>query len=1160
MRAAIAFVALCSFAGAAAAQPGADQPGTGPGLGVPPPRPQVPDVRPAELTPEEREALDDIEKEYVRYLEQAERHNTRMREVVGREYTLRQAELEKRYAERIAKRTEDKKLRHTETTARLEKFVKEHPNHVQFTPDAMFRLADLYLDEADEAVELIAIDNPDALADYSKALAMWEDILARFPKYRQLPSTLYLLAYYGKTKDERRSLKLFLALACANQHKYTDTPTPPPTRDEAIARTENKQRRDPYAGCTPMDGAETELVRHAWVRGVADHHFGIPGELDEAIAAYSKVADGGKDSPLYAESLYKLAWSYYKRDYLLDSIEKFDESVKLYDSIVAAGNTPALELREESIQYIAVAFTDPWEGETDSDPVKAFDRAKNFYKGRENEPHVRDVWVAMGAAFEELQAYDQAVDAYKIALGPPWELHPKNPQVHQQIVNVFETKGDKFAADAAAGELATRYAPGTAWYAANEKDREAMESQRRIAERALYAAARNTHAAAITLKKEWEADGKRDAAMRGDFLALYAKAVELYTSFISQYPDSDYVYEFTFQRAEANFFSERYMDAIGDYRWIRDHRDLSETYYLPSAKGILAAYEAEANRQVQAGLIKPLTVPTVAELQAMPQPFEPQPIPQIYLQLQAEWDDYQNKVDDPKTAPQQGINAALVSLAYLHIEDTEVRLRKVMSKFCGDPAGARAKDALLAVYESTNRLDKFEETNYAFINSKCGDEAAIRLAEGQNRSIEYKRAKKLFDEKRHLEAAEAFYRYYKRAPADDASIADALYASAVNYWLAERPKTAISLFKEFTASKDKAFRESSSYLDALRMTARAYQGAYDYPAAIAGYLDVYETAKNAKKRGIKAPEPIPGEQPRTLEQIGLEALYNAAFVSELNRDFKKAVDLYTKYEKEEPNRRQKDRALWSIANIYKSANDVKTAEDYWDRWRKKYGTDGGNEDDYVRSYYEAAKLWKGKGATKRADELGQQTIAAWRGRGAVKGGKGAQMAGEWSLTFAEREYAAFDKFFIKTTPKNDKKFLEFKESIGKRTTKLKDIYFALDEYGVVEMSMAAKVRYGDVLAGYGEKIVAIPMPADLQKLDKQNPEAEILAKWEETVGQQLKKYIDEARVQWTEVVDLSKRAAVSNKWSQIALENLNREFPDQYPALHQELFDGTEAP
>src|SRR5436190_13348167 len=151
------------------------------------------------------------------------------------------------------------------------------------------------------------------------------------------------------------------------------------------------------------------------VRGIAYYHFTVPGEIDEAIAAYLKVANGANESRLYAEALYKLAWSYYKRDKLPESIAKFDESVILYDSVVASGGSPALELRDESIQYIAVAFTDPWEGETDSNPTKAFDRAKAFYKGKENQPHVRDVWVAMGHAFAELQAWDQAVDAYKIA-------------------------------------------------------------------------------------------------------------------------------------------------------------------------------------------------------------------------------------------------------------------------------------------------------------------------------------------------------------------------------------------------------------------------------------------------------------------------------------------------------------------------------------------------------------------------------------------------------------------------------------------------------------------------------------------------------------------------------------------------------------------------
>src|SRR5262249_3672184 len=156
----------------------------------------------------------------------------------------------------------------------------------------------------------------------------------------------------------------------------------------------------------------------------------------------------------------------------------------------------------------------PWEGETETNPTKSFERAQAFYKGRENEPHVRDVWVAMGKAFTELQAWDQAVNAYRVAIGPPWELNPANPAVHPGIVNGCEAKAAKCAADAAAAELATHYAPGTPWYAANEKDREAMENQRRIAERALYAATRNTHAAATTMRKEYEVTARKDPAAK----------------------------------------------------------------------------------------------------------------------------------------------------------------------------------------------------------------------------------------------------------------------------------------------------------------------------------------------------------------------------------------------------------------------------------------------------------------------------------------------------------------------------------------------------------------------------------------------------------------------------------------------------------------------
>ncbi len=1148
-----------------------------PGLGQP-----VPSMLGGlQLSPEELEELKGVEADYEQFMEAAQKHDQRLRNIARLEFNSRTQELEKKYADRIAAAENSKGTRNQVTKERLEKFLADHPKHEQFTPDAMFRLADLYLDEADEEVDrrLAEADKappdpnrPDAaaiVADYSKSLDLWERILKEFPNYRQTPSTIYLLAYYGKTKDERRSLQLFLALACANRYKWYDPPPPAPDKKEAIKRVESKTLREVYGDCTPYPNAEVELVRHAWVRGIADYHFTVPGEIDEAIAAYNKVTNGGQESKLYAEALYKLAWSYYKRDFLKESIEKFDGSVKLYDETVAAGNTPPLELRDESIQYIAVAFTDPWLGETDTDPSKAMERAKTFYKGRENEPHVRDVWVAMGQAFEDLQAWDQAVDAYRIAIGPPWELNPKNPVVHQKIVNAFESKGDKFAADQAAAELATRYAPGTAWYQANEKDREAMDNQRRIAERALYAAARNTHSAATQLRKDYEAAGSKDAAQKQEYLAMYKQAADLYRQFIATYPESDYVYEFNFLLGETLFYGENYRDAIVQYKWVRDHRDLGSTYYLDAARSVLASYEAAKDKEVAEGKLQPLKVPTVAELKAIPQPWQPQPIPQIYLELQAEYDNYQNIVQDPAAAPGQGINAALISLAYFHIDDAIARFTKVMDKFCaaapakkGELApAARAKDGILAIYEAQGNFDAIEATNKRFINAKCGDDTAIALAMNQNRSLNFSRAAELFKQQKYVPAAEAFYRFYKTAQQTDPDLPVALYNAAVSYKLADRPKTAIALFKEFTARPEKNFRESPYYLDAMRLTAASQQAAFQYDEAIKTYLALYETTKTAKKKGIKPPDPLPGEKPLTLEQIGLDAVYNAAYAAEVSRDFKRAVDLYTQYQKVEPDRRKQDRAQWSIAGIYRQSGDVNNMIGALDKWRAKFGKDPGNEDDFVKSFYDTAELRRKKGQTPQAKAAEKATIDAWKQRGSVKNSAGAKMAAEYALKDAEEFYEkTWSPFEIKSAATSTN-LNTAKKQIQAQQDKIQDLrkqaedkYIALDQFGVVEATMAAKVRFGDIQYDRAQKISNIPIPKIIQ-----NNDAAISA-FETQRDAALKKDLDEAKLNWSEVADLAKKAGVSNKWSQHALENLAREFPDQYKALRQELVQGTDAP
>jgi hypothetical protein len=1144
------------------------QPASGPGLGptpVPPPRPMAP-IAPVVLSAADKRELGEVEQDFDHFESEAKTHDQRMRKIAEIEFNTRTADMTKKYSDRIAKAERQRGTKQGDTVALLEKFLVNHPDHETFTPDAMFRLADLYIDVADNELEdkQIALEQsgqppPEEglKADYSRSITLWNSILEKFPAYRQTPSTLYLAAYYGKDTDARRSLQLFLALACSNQYKWNDPPSKAPTREEALKRIESKTLRDPYATCTAYPGADTELVRHAWVRGVADYHFTVPGEIDEAIASYLKVANGGNDSKLYAESLYKLAWSYYKRDKLFDAIQKFDESVKLYDSIVADGGTPALELRDESLQYIAVAFTDPWDGEANSDPVRSFQRAKDFYKGRENEHHVRDVWVALGHAFADLQAWDQAVDAYRLAIGPPWELDPKNPVVHQEIVNVYELKGDKFAADAAAAELATRYAPGTAWYAANEKDREAMDNQRRIAERALYAATRNTHSAATKMRQEWDASAKKDPQEKADYLAMYAKAVDLYKTFITTYPESDYVYEFSFLEGEALYWSERYPEAIVAYSWVRDHRDMGTTYYVDSARSILQSYEAEVAKQVTAGTLVALKVPSIADLKAaqVNGQWQPQPIPDLYLKLRAEYKNYQDVVQDPKAAPGQGINAALIDLAYFHIDEAQQGFASVMQKFCGSPEATKAKDDILAIYEAQSNFDAIEATNKQFIAQKCGDANSIALAISQNRSLNFSRANELYAKGEFVPAAEAFYKFYKTAPATDPDLPVALYNSAVAYKLGDKPKTAIALFKEFTANTQKNFRESSYYIDSVRLTAQSQQQAFDYNAAVATYLDLYTLTKTAAKKGIKAPDPLPGQQPQTLEQIGLDALYNAAFASELNRDFTKAIQLYTQYQGAEKDRRKKDRALWSVVGIYRQSGDVLNLDATATKWRATYGKDAGNEDDFVQSFYDVAALRKKKNQLGLASAAGQATIDAWKAKGSIKGGRGATLASEWALQQAEDYYTkTWAPYAIKKAANTVAQAKAQSDDLSKRKTSAEDKYLALDAYGVVLTTMAAKVRYGDIQYDFGQKIADTPIPTPIAK----NEDA--VATYETQRDKNLEKYLNEAKGQWMEVVDLAKRGGISNQWSRKAQEELGREFPQEFNVLRQELIQGTEAP
>jgi tetratricopeptide (TPR) repeat protein len=1153
--------------------------------GRPPVYPPTVPTGAAPLNPQEQRELGELERDYQRYATQARLHEERMQAILYSDYLDKQKQLETRYSEKIATAEKSERQRQLEAIALLEEFLRKYPDHPQFTPDSMFRLADLYLDQANYEFEH-AFDKQEAAAaegdtatasadmsaevdaeaeefqgpDYTRSLALWRDIIGKFPEYRQRAGTLYLLGYYlNETGRDRESRQAFLGLVCKNKHDPLKAPPPPPTREELRRRMamDKKSFVDPYADCQALT-EERDLVDEAWVRGVGDSHFNTPGELNEAIVAYKKVASNAK-SRFYEDALYKLAWTYYRNDEFIKGVDAFDTSVKHYDAQVKAGMSP-VDLRSEAIEYIAISFTDPWSATEELNPARSLERAVAYYDGRFTEPHVRDVFEQLGDTLRIIEGYAPAVDAYRIAI-TKYPLHPRNPLVHQKIVSALETLGDKDAADEEAAKLASAYAKGSAWYKANETDREAMETQARIGERMLRSAAENTHRAAQIARKEWEANPTPENEQA--YKDLYSKSATLYRRFVTEYPTAEEAPEFTYRLGETLYWSERYLAAVEHYRWAVQHPELLSPERLESAaRSVVLSYQKAIEQAVGKGEIKEPPVPSVDDLKAAQQPVKPMQIPKLYGDLQAAYDEYEQTVNDPQRAPNMAYLSALISYRYLHLDDAAKRFSHVMDRYCGKQEAAKAKDGLLAIYDARGENSKFRATNEQFIKSKCGTDQDIALAQAQNRSKEFRAAEELFKGQKYEVAAQAFYGYYKNAPTDDPSLPVSLYNSAIAYDKAGKPKTAVHLFKEFTSNPSPAFRGSEYYLEALYLTAVSHQKAFDYQSAVDVYLNVVTVSSEP---GRKQP---PGQ--RTLEQIRLDALYNAAVLRELDRVYKDpknqpgtgAASLFKRYASLEPDRRKRDRAMWAVARIHEAGQDAPGMLGAYDAWRKEYGSDPGNADDYVFTYYNTARLYTKLGKTKDADQYRRQTIEAWAKVGGPTNSPGADMAAECEFHFAEQHYQTkFDTYKITKVPTSEKKAKEVLDQLDKLTEETKARFVAIGKYKAPLWGLAALVRVGDTMFFSGQKLQQAPVPKQIVDLDAKYPDKEILLQYEESIEGLVKPKLEAAKDQWEKVVAAGKRDGVSNKWTQLALVRLH-DFVSQedYPVLREDLVEGTESP
>ena len=351
-------------------------------------------------------------------------------------------ELGSEYAARVDAAAQAARAHRTYAIAQFEQFLDRYPRHPRYTPDAMFRLAELYFERSREALaapvtQTSARGNSLGQPAYSDSVLLYTRLIREYPRYHLNDGVYYRLGYcLGEMGKEVESRQALLGLLCRNHFRPLGPPAPLPNRTS---------REDLYTDCQPQNG-ESPFLSEAWLR-IGEQHFEA-GELLAAIAAYRQVLPF-RDSPVYEKALYKLAWSFYRSNRFRDAVQHFDAFVthagkRPFDSnagdrsLLVQPSQAGSTRRKEAINYLALSFAErDWNGDGRIDLDWGLARLLNFYRSRESEPQVREVLIRLGDIWFERTEFARAAEAYKRAIAHT-PLAADNAQLEQRILAAFE--------------------------------------------------------------------------------------------------------------------------------------------------------------------------------------------------------------------------------------------------------------------------------------------------------------------------------------------------------------------------------------------------------------------------------------------------------------------------------------------------------------------------------------------------------------------------------------------------------------------------------------------------------------------------------------------------------------------------------------------------
>ncbi len=1025
--------------------------------------------------PAERELIE-LEDLTARFAADAEDY----REVVRQEVLFRrekmQSEIERSYDKAISGAEQAERKHRAEAIAVFESFVAKHPKDPRYTPDALFRLSELYFDrsyddyvQARRRYDLQLVEwerdreKPEPIEPevrYEPTIATMQRLITDFPDYRLLDGAYYLLGYcLAELAELERAVEVYQELV---------------------------ERRP-----------GTRFAPEVWTR-IGEYYFDA-NELSRAVSAYERVLPY-VDSPFYDKALYKLAWTHYRLadpelapgEYLA-AVDHFVMLLDFNESTRAAGEERGGDLRSESIQYIAISFSDEqWGG---------LSKLVGYLQRKGGRPYERDLYVALGDVYLDQTRFAEAIAAYALAQ-QRYPLHAGAPATQQQIVLAYERNRDFAGAARERERLVRDYAEGSAWYVANRDDEEALTAAEALAAEALYTAAVFHHR---------QAQSYKEANALAQAMSEYGKAAAAYGLYLQRFPHDKQLYELMFFHGECLYYALDFEAAAARYREVRDS-GASQKYFEEAAFSVILAYENAAKAAEGNGTLPKVHVRKSNERTAGEE-IVAKPLAPLRLAVIEASDRYLELFPESPRSPTIAYKAAELFYAHDQFDEARRRFRALLAAYPRAPVCEYAANLVIESY--------LTERDYAAVESfsrelLAREEVAARspfaseLVKFKTGAM-FKRAESLGDAGEKEASAEVYLKMLEENPGSE--FAD----SALN-------NAAV------------AFEEVKRYDSASRLYRRL---ADDHPKSPLADNALFRVGINAERffnfeQAIDAYTRLMARYPKSDKRA--DALFNSALALENTQAYEKAAAQYERYCELFRKRADAAKVCFRVGVVYEKMGAPRRVVVTYERFVRAFRADRAHAELVIEAELKMAKAYELLREEKKAAATYARTVKDFR---RMSSPKAAVFAAEAEFQLAERERKNFSALRLQGNSREQKAALTRK---AKMLASVEQQYKRILEYKQIEWTLASLFRIGQLYQSFADSLVQAPCPNDVRSAARGMGATvgEVCDEYRVLLEERAAAIEDKAVAAYEATITRARELEVANVWTKRTLLALNK--------------------